>query len=432
MATYIITLTTAGADTGPFNLYSNVDGYVSAFESNVSKAALTAGFTSYNVPIGTTQVKISSIGKCTNSTNIIMPITDCYRFLPNSTYLLSGVHKPTYSYIMGAFDQYEETGVVTNSRVLIKLNIDLTINHTFTVGTGFDQVLYTGSAVREQADGKLICSGTFTSYQGVNANRIIRLNTDGTRDNTFVIGTGFDNFTQIPYISSSGQVYVTGFFNNYNGTYCPRLARLNADGSFDPTLVIGSGFNSTTLSVLENADGTILVSTYAGNYNGTPMSGLIQLLHNGTVDPAFNVGTGLVPAGNNFPNYMARIPGETSFFVAGFFTTYKGIPANRIIKIKADGSIDTSFVYGTGLNNKVSSIHIIWGNKILLIGDSDLSATFTQYNGILAKHFVVLNNDGSILFTPGAVGYETVTVVGNYLFAKTPGNCLQVVYINGL
>lgn len=62
----IITLTTAGTDTGPFNLYSDVDGYISAFEMGVPKIDLVAGYTSYVVPDGTTMVRIMSAGACTN------------------------------------------------------------------------------------------------------------------------------------------------------------------------------------------------------------------------------------------------------------------------------------------------------------------------------------------------------------------------------
>lgn len=47
-----ITLTYAGPDTGPFNLYSDVDGFISAFETGVSKAALLAGYTTSLVPNG--------------------------------------------------------------------------------------------------------------------------------------------------------------------------------------------------------------------------------------------------------------------------------------------------------------------------------------------------------------------------------------------
>lgn len=69
-----ITLTTAGADTGPFNLYSDVDGYTSAFEVGVSKAALLAGYTSYVAPNGTTIVRVMSNGACTNYIDLTLTI----------------------------------------------------------------------------------------------------------------------------------------------------------------------------------------------------------------------------------------------------------------------------------------------------------------------------------------------------------------------
>lgn len=66
-----ITLTTAGTDTGPFNLYSNVGGFVSAFETGVSKAALLAGYTSILVPNGTTIIRVMSANPlCTNFIDI--------------------------------------------------------------------------------------------------------------------------------------------------------------------------------------------------------------------------------------------------------------------------------------------------------------------------------------------------------------------------
>ena len=62
MYIYIV-ITSAGIDAGPFNLYSDTDGYISAFSSNVSKATLEAGY-SVEVPDGTTIVRIVSTGVC--------------------------------------------------------------------------------------------------------------------------------------------------------------------------------------------------------------------------------------------------------------------------------------------------------------------------------------------------------------------------------
>ena len=73
--TVLITLTTAGTDTGPFDLYSNVDGYVSAFETGVSKAALLAGYSSALVPNGTTTIRIKSTGTCVNYIDVTVVTT---------------------------------------------------------------------------------------------------------------------------------------------------------------------------------------------------------------------------------------------------------------------------------------------------------------------------------------------------------------------
>ncbi len=73
--TVLITLTTAGTDTGPFDLYSNVDGYVSAFETGVSKAALVSGYSSALVPNGTATIRIKSTGTCVNYIDVTVVTT---------------------------------------------------------------------------------------------------------------------------------------------------------------------------------------------------------------------------------------------------------------------------------------------------------------------------------------------------------------------
>jgi len=64
--TVLIQLTIAGADTGPFDLYSNIDGYVSAFATGISKASLVAGYTSSSVPDNTAIIRVLSTEICTN------------------------------------------------------------------------------------------------------------------------------------------------------------------------------------------------------------------------------------------------------------------------------------------------------------------------------------------------------------------------------
>ena len=71
--TILITLTTIGTDCSLFDIYSNVDGFISAFETNVPKESLSAGFSSANAPNGATIIRVKAKGVCTNYKDIILP-----------------------------------------------------------------------------------------------------------------------------------------------------------------------------------------------------------------------------------------------------------------------------------------------------------------------------------------------------------------------
>lgn len=65
--TIIIQASNVGNDSGPFNLFSQVSGFTEAFETDITKDQLLVGFVSYNVPDGTTVVRVMSNNpECTN------------------------------------------------------------------------------------------------------------------------------------------------------------------------------------------------------------------------------------------------------------------------------------------------------------------------------------------------------------------------------
>ena len=73
--TVLITLTTIGTDCSLFDIYSNTDGFASAFETDVPKASLSTGFSSANVPDGTTVIRVKAKGVCTNYIDINLSAT---------------------------------------------------------------------------------------------------------------------------------------------------------------------------------------------------------------------------------------------------------------------------------------------------------------------------------------------------------------------
>ena len=68
--TVLITLTTIGTDCSLFDIYSNIDGFLSAFETDVPKVSLSAGFSSANVPENTTIIRVKAKGLCSNYIDI--------------------------------------------------------------------------------------------------------------------------------------------------------------------------------------------------------------------------------------------------------------------------------------------------------------------------------------------------------------------------
>jgi hypothetical protein len=65
--TVLITLTLAGIDVGPFDIYSNSDGFTTPIVTGVSRAALVAGYYLTPVPDDATQILVRSTGVCDRS-----------------------------------------------------------------------------------------------------------------------------------------------------------------------------------------------------------------------------------------------------------------------------------------------------------------------------------------------------------------------------
>ncbi len=70
--TVLVTLTLAGTDVGPFNLYSNVDGYTTPLATGITRAALLAGYSLTGVPDTASVIRAQSTGTCTNFLDMLL------------------------------------------------------------------------------------------------------------------------------------------------------------------------------------------------------------------------------------------------------------------------------------------------------------------------------------------------------------------------
>ncbi len=67
-----IQIGTLGTSTGPFNLYSNVNGFTAPFEVGVSRKDLSNGYPTDKIPDTTNTIRVMSTGPCTNFIDILI------------------------------------------------------------------------------------------------------------------------------------------------------------------------------------------------------------------------------------------------------------------------------------------------------------------------------------------------------------------------
>ncbi len=286
--------------------------------------------------------------------------------------------------IGGDFTTYNSNA----AKSLARINTDGSFDNTFLIGSGANDYV---SSFITQPDGKFIVCGSFTSFNGVIKNRIVRLNPDGSTDTGFLIGTGADGVIECVSIQNDGKILIGGQFTKYNGVNRKYFARLNADGSLDTDFDTSVGFNSHVYSVVIQADGKILVGGNFTAYNSNTKNYFVRLNADASIDESF------VTDGTNNSVYKILLASNGKIFLGGKFTKYNSITKNSIVKLNNDGSIDESFTIGSGANNIVRNILMLNDNKLLLAGD------FIAYNGVMRNYIARINENGTIdsSFNPG-------------------------------
>lgn len=244
-----------------------------------------------------------------------------------------------------------------------------------------------------QSDGKIIFGGDFTKYNETNSLRIARLNTDMRLDPTFITGTGANETVRTSAIDSSNKIVIGGKFTNYNGTARNYIARLNSDGTNDTSFNIGTGIGISSSDGIEGihtiaiqSDGKILIGGYFTSFNGITRNSITRLNTNGTLDTSFSSGFALDSA---IVSSIA-VQSDGKILVGGSFDSYNSTMTNNIVRLNANGTIDNTFLTGVGFDDEVYTITIQPDGKILVGGK------FNYYNTINNTFLSRLLNNGSI------------------------------------
>lgn len=286
-------------------------------------------------------------------------------------------------YAVGNFTQFRG---LPNNRI-IKLLPNGSKDTSFDNATGFNSTV---SKVYLDTNNKIYCFGAFTTYKGVPANRIIRLNSDGSKDTTFDNTTGFINGNVLDYtVDSLGKIYCVGTFTSYKGVSCGRIAKINTDGTLDTSFNFGgTGFSSTQVTniCIDNND-KIYVGGNFNQYNGVNANGIIRLNNDGTIDNGFNYGSGFLPLVNQLvKNIKVDVDNNLYVSIQNFSSTkYKNSTnSNGLWKIDPSGNTISNLNYPP--NDVSGPQNIVFTNDNKIIMDIDYNNGFSSdvpYNVIL-------------------------------------------------
>lgn len=278
---------------------------------------------------------------------------------------------------------------VSASRIL-RLNADGTRDMWFNVIGTFNGTI---SAMELQQDGKVVVGGSFTSFSGVTTNHLIRFNSDGTRDNTFQIGSGLPNSSDTVSVIkqlTGWKLLIWWIFSSYSGFNAKGIIRLNEDGTRDTSFnITNSQFSGETIyefevaTLIEQDDGKIIAGGQFMYFSWVNANRIIRLNEDATIDNTFNIGSGF----NNDVYHMVE-QSDGKIIAIGSFTAYNGNSANRIARLNADGTFDTSFTIWEWFNNVPLSVSIQSWGSILLGG------VFTSYSGVEVNRFARLDSNG--------------------------------------
>jgi uncharacterized delta-60 repeat protein len=260
--------------------------------------------------------------------------------------------------------------------------------------------------VAVQKDGKILIA---------NPNGIGRINRDGTRDNSFAVGSASGGKIHCMALQDNGQILVGGSFLAFNGAARKYLVRLNADGSVDNSIATAIYDEANTDEDIRAIgfmkDGRILIGGDFFWKTGTANGGT-QLLYNraiaclkadGTFDPSWK---DYAPrSGYYLPYYVdaIKVLDNGKIILAGgiTFNDATGKAYSDIVRLNPDETIDASFAPDFVLHEIqdgafVYSCIVPLKDGSILIGGGFNQLAFTNGTNKAMGGYVKLTQSGTV------------------------------------
>ncbi|MGV3664332.1 MAG: hypothetical protein ACO1TE_29440, partial [Prosthecobacter sp.] len=249
------------------------------------------------------------------------------------------------------------------------------LTSTGSVESGFNSPLTASitsiNTVNVDAADNVYVGGFFSNFAGTTgANYLVRLNaSNGALDTGFTVGTL--GTVDVVRPLADGKVLV--------GCQTARLVRLTSTGANDPTFSYTGGLSVTDILPVPNSTDYIICGP----------SGVQRITADGALVTPWPA-SGTTASG---VTDLATTGGR--LFVGGSFTSYNSLTHNRIAMLGTDGTMSSGFNSGSGFNSTVNSLRTDSAGRVWVAGG------FTTYRGVTADKLVVIYGEDSIPGDPG-------------------------------
>ncbi|HEY0459682.1 MAG TPA: FG-GAP-like repeat-containing protein [Pyrinomonadaceae bacterium] len=230
---------------------------------------------------------------------------------------------------------------------------------------------------------------------------------DSTFNASVTEGFGYANHT---LTQPDGKILAYGYFQRANGARFNHIARFNAGGTLDATFNSGgSGANSVVYEAVLLPDNKIIIGGNFTSFNGTAVNRLARLNADGTLDTSFN-------AAPSFTNLIEEIFLQPDGKIIVVATAAGSPPSSRIFRLNANGSLDGAFQNNLPVNGSVNSVALTAEGKILVGGE------FSNIGGATKYYLARLNANGTLDDTfsstlPGSVNKILILPDGKLFIA---------------
>ena len=209
-------------------------------------------------------------------------------------------------------------------------------------------------SIAVQADGKILAGGNFTALSpnggaAVTRNRIARLETNGSLDQTLDVGT-LPGFVYATAVQPDGKILL-------GGSFLGGIGRLNPDGTLD--LLFNPNANSEVYSIAVQSDGKILAGGLFTTIGGQTRNRIARL------DATTGLADSFDPSANALVLSIA-VQADGKILAGGNFTSIGGQTRNRIARLDPISGAADSF--NPNANDGVNAIEVQAAGKILVGG----------------------------------------------------------------